>query len=76
MTPESLTYTITNASSGVVVRTATVTPNSSTYTVSSTIADNTLTSGPEERKVVVHWVYSGGTKGDSILEHYRIKEVK
>jgi hypothetical protein len=72
--PESLTYTIINASTDVVVRTATVTPSTSSYTIDTTVTDNTLVGKDEQRKIVVHWVYSGGTKGDSIVEDYRIRE--
>jgi hypothetical protein len=72
VTPESLTYSIKNRATGGVVRTATVTPSTTSYTIPVTIGDNTITAD-ETRKVVVKWTYNGGTKGDVKVYNYNLK---
>lgn len=69
-TPESLTYTIMDRDDNVVIRTATVTPDSSSYTIPVTIMDNTITGAEEKRKVIVSWTYNGGNKGDVKVYNY------
>ena len=71
-TPESLNYTIKNSATGEVVRYATPSITSNTYTIPVTITDNTITGESEERRVVINWTYNGGTKGDIEVYNYRL----
>ena len=72
VTPESLTYTI-ETSGGSVIRTATVTPDSSSYTIPVTITDNTITGDEEKRKIIISWTYNNGAKGDVKVYRYKVE---
>lgn len=72
VTPESLTYSILNRSTNGVIRSATVTPSTTSYTIPVSITDNTV-SDDETRKVVVKWTYNGGTKGDVKVYNYNLQ---
>ena len=74
ITPDVMTYTITQKATGDLIRTATITPISSTTILPITVADNTLDAdiNVEERSVSIEWTYDSTSEGDHVYYYYRI----
>jgi hypothetical protein len=70
--PETLTYKIINRVTNEIIRTDTITPQTSTYTIQITTEDNTINSNIEKRKIIVEWDYNNGKDGDVFVYPYDI----
>jgi len=78
VTPENLTYTITNDADDTLIRTNNVVPTSPVYVIPVSVADNTIVdikSGSERRKVVIEFTYNAGQKGGVEVYYYTIENV-
>lgn len=72
--PDSLEYTITKLSDDSIVRDDTVDSPGVNYVIPLSVTDNTITDDSEERKVVVRWIYNGGSDGDVFVYYYTIEQ--